>query len=1164
MSKSSNASTLDRIGRAKNKVRGLFSKARDSSFGRSKEGNALRLRSGIKQCLISARAELHPEEYQEFLSWYGSLMKTALLSNIGRNAEFSHLSGFASKTPRLSLWRELRWVSKYVGLHGSIINDFVACAVRVDAIVLAGKLEEAKKEIENLDFSYGHSFWSTQLSIAIAQAVGGLEGQKARVAYLREQHRRGVLSFVSYFTGVRNEERVTWSHFKEIIELRLDESTKDNDLKTYLGAKLLHAYPRDDRGLATVLRHELSNHPFDIYASLLAVLQLIATDPSLQHNIPDAKLALDELEYISDFRLLHLRRLLSGSAFQASDADEKSSDPLDFICGKDVACAEAAFERYSPISVLAGGIAASCKLKIESGPEVSSKRLQTLISSVLVRSSGALNDIEEWQKTCRNFSGLPTFDGLRAIEEALGLSNNPPQIHSWKLMTLNGAYIDGDAAMFEPNQNLRQYTNPSESFFASIFDDNANVDTLGENLNPLSKSIARCLRFYRQKDYAALADELDQSADINSFYNKFLAPFIVEALMRTGRRKELVNFLASQIAHQSAAYSLLPTRQIASSFSKKDWQATRGNLAPLIVLHAAWRVSESEKIGANLRHQMSAFLRLRDLNKPSETIDHIDELGRAETIYFLRRICRPQFMDLISTFKTSKEVLEERSNICGILSELDPDHLEEYTVEIVRITSQLRIDKGLEAVESSRLHVDEDAFRNWAHRNVREDFERYIALVNAGLSAKSDVDHLLRTLLDELATRQVFYTPDDQSDAILIDIFDRLRRQFLTNSDFGLDYFLSKRVRHQSFIGIIRDPLEFQNLITTKDSEFGEYRENLFWRERLALDGVTDDAVQKILANFANVFDRKLIDLKDTFLQVRTNEKPEGAFAIPIGHRALFLIRTLAQQGVDFDTLVTSTIQLFWQALDPCLRRAREEIGVKLKQDLSDLLSALREDLRPVAGHLLGYPELSNAITNTSVEMQRRLDQAAGWFVRPDSQPKTDLYSLKEGVDIAIRSALTMHRAFEPNIEVSVDGDLKLQLPDLLLLWETIFVGIDNVKSHSGVKSGAKVWVKCKLSEESLMSIEIDSELARGSLSPEGQRKLNEIEQKISAKDLGHSSKTEGGSGFIKLASALNHLPSGKISFGKTKDGNFRLRVAFRPTMATALVLRVNNEDSNR
>ena len=56
-----------------------------------------------------------------------------------------------------------------------------------------------------------------------------------------------------------------------------------------------------------------------------------------------------------------------------------------------------------------------------------------------------------------------------------------------------------------------------------------------------------------------------------------------------------------------------------------------------------------------------------------------NEYGRKELIYFLRNVCSTKIMDIsISTFKNSQERDKERVEICNILSQIDPDNLQEY------------------------------------------------------------------------------------------------------------------------------------------------------------------------------------------------------------------------------------------------------------------------------------------------------------------------------------------------------------------------------------------------------------------------------------------------------------------------------------------------------
>src|SRR5690606_3134080 len=105
-----------------------------------------------------------------------------------------------------------------------------------------------------------------------------------------------------------------------------------------------------------------------------------------------------------------------------------------------------------------------------------------------------------------------------------------------------------------------------------------------------------------------------------------------------------------------------------------------------------------------------------------------------------------------------------------------------------------------------------------------EDYSRYGDLASVSINAGQNFDAVLKEIAS--TTQSTAFSPDDEADAVLFSMLHRLADEFLNNPSFGLDFYLSQRVRHQSFIGLIRGPLEFANLITTRQSETGNYRTN--------------------------------------------------------------------------------------------------------------------------------------------------------------------------------------------------------------------------------------------------------------------------------------------------------------------------------------------------
>ena len=176
--------------------------------------------------------------------------------------------------------------------------------------------------------------------------------------------------------------------------------------------------------------------------------------------------------------------------------------------------------------------------------------------------------------------------------------------------------------------------------------------------------------------------------------------------------------------------------------------------------------------------------------------------------------------------------------ILTVLRELDPVGAHHYADELLMVAKELTMVEGQWIVDHTRIHVDLAALRRWADRELTEDFERHQDLVGVDAGPQASFEDVLKELAAGPSGRKI-QPPETEADAVLQSLVRRLGDEFLTNSQFGLDFYLSKRIRHQSFIGRIRGPLEFANLITTRETEASPYHRNDFWIDPVSYTHLT-------------------------------------------------------------------------------------------------------------------------------------------------------------------------------------------------------------------------------------------------------------------------------------------------------------------------------------
>ncbi len=884
-------------------------------------------------------------------------------------------------------------------------------------------------------------------------------------------------------------------------------------------------------------------------------------EPAFREHRHLGLLALAELSLISDYRLDKISLALGGDRSTARLA-LRGTETSDALFGGRLCEAARSLRTASPTAgvdpwhiVYASAVGAHSRNPTTFG-RARAFGVERLLSSILSHDTECLTNRGQLEKLSNIFDAEPAFGALGKFLSKL-LGDEASQLMRVDFVSLNSPTIGVEDLALAADENYP----PLEPRLQDLQCPSAQVWRPGRPAAGLAMSdpvslmrrFASGLRLLRAHEAAEALPLLHGLA--NTPVTEPLRHLITTALLVNhhdlGDRLSTIALIAREAARNDLTPALLPIDRVLKPFSWSDYRPLADCLAASVVLDTLWRRTEDDSIATMLRFSFAYQLQRSGCKRPSEFVDHASQYDCNLLLYYLRNVCVPPIMDMSRAFKSSRQVTEERQAVCASLKVLDPERANEYDGEIFSISNSLVVQDGLKLVDRSRIHVDLDAVARWARRAIAEDFARYADLVAAGVGARGDFGEILREISATIGARQVFFTPDDQSDAILADMLERTRDVFLSNSDYGLDFFLSKRVRHQSFVGLIRGPLEFANLITTRESEFGPYRENDVWLAKFDLDGDDRERLASILSRFSEQFDTRLSNLKDRYFQIQTADIPDGLFRVTLTSQMLLVLRQLMQAGLTFEEFLRGVFGMFWGALEPSLAEARAVISTELKTQLSDLFTGLRENVRNFAEWHPAFPEFSATVGDASAEVQRSLDQAAAWFVRPEGQPTTRQFTLKQSVEIAVDSAKNSHRAFDPDLSVDVEGTVDLDAADLLLITDTIFIALDNVKRHSGIHTRPRVRIRCKMGEEErLVYLEVVSAMSRSKMS-ETEEKLNAIRSLIMKGELGKRARREGRSGFLKLASDVRQSAAGTLDFGLTEVGDFRLALCFRPTQYT-------------
>lgn len=1114
--------------------------------------------AGKRDILFSAKLEIAPAQYEDFLEWIDLQEKTLLGDVQGAKKGYEQLSGVAASKPS-DLAVELRWTSALLARKSSEISHFRTLVDAIERSVVSDEFDEALIKLTEVD-NFGVSLWSVQMRIALTHERSGLEAQKKLASEIQEVHKRGLLGFVAYYCSVRNESRTTANRYTNNTNKRIEAHRYfSTAVKRYLRHILVGEVPSSASGLSDILRVAQSHHLIDTYEEFVAVAQGIVCSTDLKRYWPLVSSCLDELDGVVDFRLEKLRKRLAKDSmtdievqhpykilnnilnnkpkralreFTASIGAGKNPDVWDFI--------------YT------GWIVSSGKMKPHKERRISRRCVRYL--GAIFNTADLFDPHDALIKISRNFGQLPFFVALRKYSEIVNSGSTLQEVDLTRV-SLNSRRrgfedLSGfmNPALSESFRAAAKQDHPASIFWISFFDGEFSSSEPRE-IYSLSSAMGSLMR--EEREDARLALSRLASSELNGATREFHNIASLQLARDNFDKSKAVEIIADACSEANFSPIWHRIESAVAGLSWSDYAGCKDPVLSAVTLHMLWTRDRSSKTASMLRFSVRHCLKTLGAGKPSEInlINNYTALGPMK--YFLRHVCVPEIIDVSKAIRGSRQVLEERSKICHILTEIDPKQAKNYIAENTDIQQQLTLADGQMIVDSSRIFVETAQLKRWADRNLSEEYSRYRDLAELDIGNFRALDEVLAGIVNSQLQGHLQYVPESEADVLLMDILSKIKNEFLTNASFGLDFFLSKRIRHQSFIGSIRGPLEFSELITTRVDLFGEYKPNFIWVNKLAVSSPAPRSdLIKAFEVFAQKFDTALLDAKDRYFQVRTREAPNGLISLALTANIVELAKSMVPLDSSFDDFMNTAEALLWVGLEPALAVTRSYISEELKGKLTIAMDELRATVKSQIGSTNEFLAFDAEVGRRSNEVQVKLEEISGWFKRTNLDFADKVFDLYEAIQMSQKFALSCLPGFSPQLEIApIESDVKVKAESLVFLHDLILIALQNAKDHSGLKNPKVCTMVTVNAAEGSLSIRVESEI-RSSLRESAKKGADEKARMILEGKSAFRSRKEGGSGFFKLAAITSQSSKGKLDFGVSMLGQFYLDVQYSLLMS--------------
>jgi hypothetical protein len=1068
--------------------------------------------------------------------------------------------------PYLSLDREIFWTACILKIFSTQINEFIINRNNYEKCLLVGNYENAEKILDEIQRKFGYSLWLVENRIGLLQRWKGIEAQKEFVENIKKNESiNGIVRYLSYYYSLRAETTVSCLRFDTIVEQAVQEiNTINGDLAEYLRFKLNPHGPRRFSRLEQILLIESNSSIVDRLENYIHICQLIISDRNYTQNHDSVKRSLEVLRNrINDYRI---NTLMFFTGVEDDLKVYKEYEDLmklidKYTTGNYVECVNEAYRLMNDIPYIAELYEIYLKSVIRIKGAVNFPNKEGVLSEIL---PGMLDVLQKNEHTIDSFHKVMkigyVFCNASWSETIIAFLFK--EFYYYRKENLETRIMMG---------RLNSYShNPKIGLLIEEFETKSKFFSQLETLYPISPTISlyKIIGKVKNSKNAQLIElgipenrlikyEADKYVNDNNLpeaiekYQKLLnmedilyqqdaLSGIIECYYLSGKLNECLDLVTTKYIENNNIYGKLLVQNVVN-YLEKDGIGNYSDNISLPIIYDICANNLKMDTESKKGYAFEDFLTAHSITRPSKLGGMLTEFDINRIIYFLKNISIPQVMDSTILFDNIEEVEDERISVCQLLTDIDQINKDRYFEEISSITQRKLIRKEISKLEQSKIYVDVDGIKKNVTSGLKENFERYQALPDTKIS-----DDLMISIREIIGKEvPILSIPGSEKQRAFISIVRELRDLFVSSNEYGLDCFLSVRIRHNTLLGQLRSPLESENLVTQKDVK-GKYQESEYWKQHYS--GQDPKAVKDIcnaLSNFSNEIDELISKLKNIWIQIKTEDKnPNGLFDFTFNELDLIRMQARINKDTKYDELVDMIIGVLWGKTDSSLEEIRNNISTQLKQSVNESFDKLQRKVNNYM-YILNIDTLSDSITRARTVLLDELDKIASWFTRTEGAESPD-YSVNLPIDISI----TMLNNAHPNRKIipiiDIEEKFKLSGKTLKSFVDIIYILLDNVLKHNTyIARKPNLKISCFKTEEKI-KIETENTLGEYKDISRENNKLEMIRQQLDKAKAIDSVRMEGGTGFYKIQRIITFdlkCQNSKIDFLITTGGTFRTTI---------------------
>ncbi|WPR75771.1 hypothetical protein [Algoriphagus sp. NG3] len=949
---------------------------------------------------------------------------------------FKHESEFASKELQYfdSVEKEMNWLIHLFIRYSKEINEFLEKKNEFEINLLLGKYEKSK-EILNQIKTISYSYWGLENRFLQTQYEDGLEYNFKLLSKSKDKEIKDPAFFylINFFSN-KVEEDISYFSYTNSLESTLNRGMSE-DYRNYFNYRL-NSINHDYNDIGSLLWATSNLSLIDKYLLYKDIVAEIISKDDIDGKKEYVENHINYLsKHINDPFLVKAESLISGLKIPDIKENNKELILIDlFTKGKYEKAIQLANEvLLERISYIAIEIDVKCHIHL-SRTISDTKNKNSIISiiksslyTILLRDKNSNEAIVELLTITNSISNFEISKEIMSFISYHITKNEKIEKQKLSFLFSKTTYPEHHI-VFNDHSTQKKYlkaisekNNITADFFYDIINGRETIEKI--KIPEYRRSFYLAKNYFENGEFKLCKIEIESvisQVDKITYLKEQFTKLLFFSLIELEELDNAINLYVNSYLSNPYIVSKIKAETFAKTIVKKRWKGiNNSNINFPIFMYLTHDDIHAKYISYDL------FMRTQNLTFPSE-LNNCEKIQLNKRIFFLKNIASQKIISRKAIlFKNSTEVLNERISICQILSKIDNNYIDEYNKEISDITQRLTVQQRIKEIDESKIYIDEVGIIEKELTEVQKSFNRYKGISNLLKTTKINVtgigyDSLYDLLIGKIDT-ETYKKSRRKTDIqfeLFVQLFLELRDKFLFSNQYGLDYYLSQRIRHGTIINQLRKSFKTHNLVTSKSSKSEEYLTNTYWTNRLDLSPHPFNQFVERMNEFSRKIDNIISNLKNKCIQIKTEDiktKQTGWFDymyIPIWDESyLFTLYVKElQYATDFNEFIKPMFEVLWQMTERNLSTVREKMNKITKTELISELDLLEIDLKKILPNK-SAPGLYRAIADCRTNIQADIDYAIRWFNR----------SKNDEIDFTVEDALNtslqiVNNIISPNI----------------------------------------------------------------------------------------------------------------------------------------------------